>query len=205
MLRSQVDPLPRHGNHAKEEGVLWERARSGDVDAFERLMESHFGRLFQLALRMVGNREDAEEVVQGTFDRAYRSRKRFRGGSSFTTWITRITINLCIDLERSRGNRPAHESLSDRSTTGVDPQAPAPTPSRQAEQRELLRQVAFELQELQPRLRSALILRVFEQMPYHKVAEVLGTSVRSARMYVYEARQTLMLRLGASLDEELRP
>src|SRR5262252_4208854 len=84
-----------------------ERARAGDREAFQGLVERHSRNVFRLAFRMTGNEEDAEDVVQETFLKAYRSLERFAGNAEFSTWVHRIAANCAVDLLRRRVPRQA--------------------------------------------------------------------------------------------------
>src|ERR1700681_1172404 len=89
----------------EHDGGAVERARSGDSDAFRLLVERHSRHVFRLAFRMTGNEQDAEDVVQDTFLRAYRQLKNYESRASFSTWLYRIAANACLDLIRSRKRR----------------------------------------------------------------------------------------------------
>ncbi len=186
----------------REEQALVDLARDGDAAAYEALLERYLDRTFNLALRMVGNREDAEDIVQECFARGYRHLHRFRGKSSFGTWITSIAIRLCMDAERRQRRDRLSFGWEESSSTAVT-RSSRESPSRRAERRELLARLERSLQALPARLRAALVLRVLEGLPYDEVAASLGTSIRSARMYVFEARKRLSTLLGEELREEL--
>src|SRR6266566_6954566 len=89
------------------------RARSGDTDAFRVLVERHSRALFRLAFRMIGNEQDAEDVVQESFLRAYRQLGKFDERASFGTWLYRIAVNCSLDLVRSRKRRSEHMAPED--------------------------------------------------------------------------------------------
>src|SRR6266404_9686429 len=106
------------------------RAKAGDADAFRVLVERHSRPLFRLAFRMTGNEQDAEDIVQDTFLRAYRRIEKFDERASFGTWLYRITVNCSLDLVRARKRRNEHMAPVDSEME--DPvlslPAPAPTP-----------------------------------------------------------------------------
>src|SRR5471032_1430731 len=107
------------------------RARQGDSEAFRTLVERHSRRAFQLAYRMTGNEQDAEDVVQESFIRAYRQLSRFEARAHFATWLHRIVANCSVDLIRSRRTRYEHASTDD--TDAVEhPGAETPNPERLA-------------------------------------------------------------------------
>ena len=182
-----------------DERQLATRASRGDEGAFELLVDRYLERTLRVALRMVGNREDAEDVVQDTFARAHTHLSRFHGRSSFGTWITSICINLCLDHERARKRRPS--LLSIESATEEDASMRWDDgPSRRVQRRETEIRLERAIESLPRRLRAALVLRVLQGLDYDVVAESLGTTVRSARIYVSEARR----RLAQTLDKDLR-
>src|SRR6478752_7680431 len=94
-------------------GAVLARARQGDSEAFRALIEQHSRRAFQLAYRMTGNEQDAEDVVQEAFIRAYRQLNRFEARAHFSTWLHRIVANCSVDLIRSRRARQDHASMDE--------------------------------------------------------------------------------------------
>ncbi|NLY98407.1 MAG: sigma-70 family RNA polymerase sigma factor, partial [Clostridiaceae bacterium] len=87
------------------EKILLEKARKGDVDAFEMLIREHERKAFNIAYRFLKNADDAEDITQEAFLRAFRSIKKFKGQSSFSTWLYRIINNTCIDFVRAKQNK----------------------------------------------------------------------------------------------------
>src|SRR5947207_14708786 len=98
---------------ATEAAAVLARARQGDGDAFQHLVERHSARVFRLAFRMTGNEQDAEDVVQEGFLRAYRQLGRFQGRSNVGTWLYRIVANCALDLMRIRRSTPATEPVGE--------------------------------------------------------------------------------------------
>jgi len=141
--------------------------------------------------------------VQETFARAHARLSSFAGRSTFGTWITSIALRLCADLERARKSRRRHVGeLPHDFDLDRDARAPrSANPSLQSEQRETVRDVEAALARLPRRLRVALTLRTIEGLEYEEVARAMGTTIRSARLYVWEARQ----RLARELDPEAPP
>jgi RNA polymerase sigma-70 factor (ECF subfamily) len=190
------------GRAVDDDRSLARAALRGERPAFERLVERYLDRTLRICLRLVGNVEDAEDAAQETFARAWARLSSFAGQSTFGTWLTSIALRLCSDVERARrSRRRRHTELPD----GFDldrelASRSARRPDVHAEQREALRNVEAALARLPRRLRAALTLRTLEGMEYEDVGRALGTSVRSARLYVWEARQ----RLARELDLEPR-
>jgi RNA polymerase sigma-70 factor (ECF subfamily) len=171
---------------ATQEPVLIARARTGDRQAYGELVELHFTRVYSLLYRTIGNHEDAEDLAQETFVRAWAALARFREESSFPTWIARIALHLATDHARARGLRRS-APLEEREPAAAADEGPE---ARSAED-ELARSLARALGELPPRLRLALVLRVLEGREYAEVAELTGVRAATARTQVMQARALL--------------
>src|SRR4051812_44545207 len=137
------------------------RARQGDSEAFSTLVERHSRRAFQLAYRITGNEQDAEDVVQESFIRAYRQIGRFEARAHFSTWLHRIVANCSVDLIRSRRTRHDHASTDDLATT-EQPQTDNPNPERLAASAQIEQKVAVAMAELSPLEKAAFTLRHYE-------------------------------------------
>ena len=170
-----------------------ERARSGDSDAFRLLVEQHSRAVFRLAFRMTGNEEDAEDVVQETFLRAYRQLDRYEARSSFSTWLYRIASNYSLDLIRMRKR---HEDRRERSapderdilqTIPVD----TPGPDRIVYGSEVQQRVSAAMEELSAQERTAFVLRHFEGLSIEEIGEALGTGTNATKHSIFRAVQKL--------------
>ena len=172
------------------------KARSGDADAFRVLVERHSRALFRLAFRMTGNEQDAEDVVQESFLRAYRQLGKFDERASFGTWLYRIATNCSLDLVRSKKRRSEQLSQpeSDRPER-EDPMASfpsaEPTPERAAFSTEVRERVAEAMNELSATERTAFVLRHFEGMCIEDVSQVLECQPGAAKHSVFRAVQKL--------------
>ena len=186
-MRQLAPGLPHlHG----DDRTLATKARTGDRRAFDSLVHLYLERTFHVALRLVGNREDAEDVTQETFARAHVHLHQFRGKSSFGTWVTSICVRLCLDHQRKRKRTPDWVPLEEpriESQLAVQQGNPGDAASFKETRMRLERAIG----ELPRRLRTAFVLRVLEGMEYEDVAEILGTTIRSSRIYVSEARRRL--------------
>ncbi len=169
------------------------KARSGDPDAFGVLVERHGRALFRLAFRMTGNEQDAEDVVQESFLRAYRQLSKFDERATFGTWLYRIAANYSLDLVRSRKRRSEHVVPADSEMD--DPvqslPSPAPTPERVALSTEVRERVAEAMQEMSGTERTAFVLRHFEGMCIEDVSRVLECQPGAAKHSVFRAVQKL--------------
>src|SRR6185295_13829556 len=173
------------------------RARSGDADAFRMLVERHSRSVFRLAFRMTGNEQDAEDVVQESFLRAYRQLGKFDERASFGTWLYRIATNCSLDLVRSRKRRseqmaPADSEMDDLSRDPVlNLPALDPTPERSALSSEVRERVAEAMNDLSATERTAFVLRHFEGMCIEDVSRVLECQPGAAKHSVFRAVQKL--------------
>src|SRR5678816_4190513 len=136
---------------ATEAAAVLDRARQGDSEAFRALVEQHSRSVFRLAFRMTGNEQDAEDVVQESFLRAYRQLGRFESRANFGTWLYRIVANCSVDLMRARQSRQNQGRLESLDEIEADP-APAgdPTPGRLAQSAEIGTRVTAALSGLSP-------------------------------------------------------
>jgi RNA polymerase sigma-70 factor (ECF subfamily) len=169
------------------------QARSGDPDAFRVLVERHGRALFRLAFRMTGNRQDAEDVVQESFLRAYRQLARFDERATFGTWLYRIAANCSLDAVRGRKRRAQQV---DPETGDGDPvvaklPSASPDPERMALSSEVRDRVAEAMDELSDAERMAFVLRHFEGLGIEEVSRVLECRPGAAKHSVFRAVQKL--------------
>ena len=168
---------------------LVERCKSGDLQAFELLFQQYERRVFSIAARILGNRDDAEDVKQETFLHAFRAIRSFQGRSSFATWLLRITKNLCLDqIKRRRPTCALDESLDQK---GWRMEYEGGDPSVEAERLELREHVQRALLMTPPHYRILLVLRHIEGLPYSEIAEIVGCSVNALNVRLHRAREAL--------------
>ncbi len=176
------------------------RARAGDEEAFRQLVSSHSHELFRLAYRLTGNRENADDVVQEAFLRAYRSLHRFDARSRFGTWLHRITVNCAMDhlrrvqREARRRDRSSDEEALERQVSLE------PGPERLAESGQIERQVEHALQSLSPIERSAFVLRHFEQLSIAEIGNRLGSRTSATKHAVFRAVRKLRRELSPWME-----
>ncbi len=184
--------------HRPEDRLL-ARCRAGDLEAFRQIYEEHERHVFRYAYHVLGHADDADDVKQETFLRAYRALASFRSDCSLRTWLLRICANLCRDRIKSRERRP--EVLYDPVTTpewlgdhsrSVDPQAVA----ERTEMASILRKALGGMPADQ---REIIVLRDVEQMSYEEIAEVLGCSRPSVKLRLFRARRRLKERVESLL------
>jgi RNA polymerase sigma-70 factor, ECF subfamily len=170
-----------------------EEARKGDQRAFGALVERHSRSVFRLAFRMTQNEQDAEDLVQETFLKAYKQLHRFDGRSAFGTWLYRIAANCSLDLIRSRKNRREQQTSTDGDTTDWLDRVAAPDPSperlaRSGQVASLLKPALAQLTDLE---RTAFVLRHYEGRGIAEIAGVLGVETNAAKHSVFRAVQKL--------------
>ncbi len=165
-------------------------ARAGDQDAFAELIQLYEKRVLALTQRMCKNPEDAAEAAQEAFFAAWQGLKRFRGESSFSTWLYRLASNACVDLLRREGRRQAAASLDDEDLN-LDMPASLPSPQEEAERRERREQIEKGLQTLPPEYRAVLVLREIHQLHYEEIAEALGVDVGTVKSRISRGRKRL--------------
>lgn len=186
---------------AQSDAAAVERTLVGDRDAFRVLVERHSHNVFRLAYRMTGNRQDAEEVVQEAFLRAYQKLGQFAARANFGTWVYRIAANYAIDRMRQRKKEEArkvepavHEQGTENDPVTLVPDA-APTPERLAHNIELRKHMEIALAALSHSERTAFVMRHWEGCAIEEIAEVLKSSSGAAKNTVFRAVQKLRLAL----------
>lgn len=182
-----------------------ERARKGDAEAFRELVESYSPRLFRLAYRITGDEPSAEDAVQETFLRAYRSLGRFDSRSQFGTWLHRIAVNTAVEIVRKQQR---HRSRHEEMPAVVDAPLPSsdPGPDRLALGQEVERAVRSALAGLSPMERTAFILRHFEGRSIAEICDHLGLGVSAGKQAVFRAVKKLRIVLEPLVQrQEVRP
>lgn len=184
-----------------DEKVRLERARKGDEEAFRELVERHGTDVFRLAYRLTGSRENAEDVVQETFLKAYRSLHRFDARSAFGTWIHRIAANCALDhLRRVDRRREASKAEDDRDPFDLV-ESGEPGPLRHTLSSEVERRLAAGLGALTPMERTAFVLRHFEERSIAEIGRALGTRTSATKQAVFRAVGKLRRELLPFLEE----
>jgi len=185
---------------------LWRELQQGNDDALNTLMERHNGGLFRFIYRYVLNEEDARELIQETFVRAYFKRHQFQPRAKISTWLYHIALNLCRDHARSRAMKESrlNESLVVRTDDGKELErdfaAKNADPARIAQTNEALLALEHAIQLLPHDLKAAFILAVLEDLPQKECSERLGISIKAVETRVYRARKILESKL--SLDRK---
>ena len=171
------------------------RARDGDQDAFEQLVRDNEKRIYTLALRMTGSREDALDLAQDAFFQAWKALPTFQGESSFATWLYRLATNLCLDHLRTQKRRtqsmgPAH-SLDDEENGPVQVADQQLQPQEAVERSERRRALERGLASLPDHHRQVLIMRELSGLSYQEIAQVLDLDLGTVKSRIARARLSL--------------
>ncbi len=179
--------------HPEEERLL-QLSRSGDTEAFGQLIAIYEGRVYRTAYMLTGRRDDALDVAQEAFLKAFRNIRAFRGDCAFSTWLHRITINAARNYLRSaKSGKTIPESEALTETRLWDEKRDSPEQSLL--QKEAARELMEALNELPSEYREALVLRVAHELPYSEIAEVLEIPIGTVRSRLSKARELLLGKL----------
>jgi RNA polymerase sigma-70 factor, ECF subfamily len=178
--------------------VLVRRAQAGDPDAFGRLVERYMRRAYYSALSLVGSREDALDLSQEAFARAYRARQTIDPDRPFYAWLYQILRRLCFNFVRDRQTRARHLDAAGTWLADEAAQRAAPGPEESYARAEARRRVAAAIERLPAREREVLALREFEGLSYKEIAELVGIPIGTVMSRLYAARQ----HLAAALPSE---
>lgn len=178
----------------EQEAAVIQAVLDGDVNAYEALVKEYEKNVYNLALRMTGNSEDAADMAQEAFIKAYNSLTAFRGDSKFSVWLYRIVSNVCLDFLRSR-SRKQTVSLSTENDDGEEVELDIADETHSPEQlldRSLTRDaVRRGLAALPPDHREILLLREIQGLSYEEIADVLGLEAGTVKSRIFRARKKL--------------
>jgi RNA polymerase sigma-70 factor (ECF subfamily) len=182
----------------QSEAELIAAAQAGDREAFDALVRVTYADTYTLAYRLTGNEEDARDVSQEAYLRAYRAIARFRGDAQFSTWMYRITAN-CAATYLGRRSRHRHDVLDD-TVPVADPRTDH-DPQLRADASDLRNRLARALDDLPPRLRSVVVLRDIYDLPHESIAAELGISESAAKVRLHRARNKLREQVFGRRDD----
>ncbi|MFO1512702.1 MAG: sigma-70 family RNA polymerase sigma factor [Verrucomicrobiota bacterium] len=182
--------------------ALVKAAQKGDMGAFEEMVARHRDKIYARAYTMMRNEDEAVDLSQEAWVKGWQRLAQFQGESSFTTWMTRIVINLCLDQLRKKKRQRA-ESIEemDEESGGVERQMPVITvnPTERLERAELRARIDRALSQLSEAHRTVLVLHEFEHMEYKTIAKTMNCSIGTVMSRLFYARRRM-----ASLLQDLR-
>ncbi len=182
-----------------DDGALIRRAQAGDAEAFGRLVERYMRRAYYAALSLVGSREDALDLSQDAFVRAFRARRTLDPERPFYAWLYQILRRLCFNFLRDRRTRARHLEAAE-SWLADDAAHRAPDPERVLAREEDRRRVTAAIDALPAREREVLALKEFEELTYREIASLVGIPIGTVMSRLYSARK----RLADALEEHER-
>lgn len=177
---------------------LVQKCQAGEIGAFQELVSRYHQKIYVVIVGLLRNREDALDVAQETFFRAYRKIKSFQGGSSFYTWLYRIAVNMAIDSQRRQKRNP----LDFRETMDglfEEQNEVARDPFSDVHDRELREKLVSAINDLTPEHKAVIILRTVEGLSYKDIGEILGCSEGTVMSRLHYARKKLQEKLSAFL------
>ncbi len=180
-----------------EEEELFERLQAGEVDAVRDLFERYRPRVYRICLHYTGNAEDARDIVQETFVRAFRGVRSFRGESALATWLTRIAMNLCLNFRRDRRTATTLlDQRADQIRTNIPPVVP-PGPEEELRRREMSDRVRQLVGTLPRRERMAFVMKFYNEMKIKEISAAMQISEGTVKSFLHRALVTLRKALAA--------
>ena len=190
-----------------EDEALVRAAQKGDMRAFEELVARHRDKIYARAFSMMRNTEEAIDLSQEAWVKAWQRLNQFQGTASFVTWMTRIVINLCLDqLRKLKRLRAESIEQLDEDLGGVERQMPVvtPNPTERLERSELRLRIDKALGQLSYEHRTVLILHEFEDLEYKEIAKRMGCSIGTVMSRLFYARRKMAVLLAGLKRDGLR-
>ena len=185
--------------------AIVERCRKQDYEAFGKLVDAYQNRVFGFVRRMINNAEEASDITQDVFIRAFQNFHRFDGRCSVRTWLFRIAYNLCVDKVRKVNRTPDEVSL--QGTTDIDETFEVPDarwqPDQLAIDAEMAEAIDVAVSTMSEKLRSVLLLHDKEDLPYEEIAQMVGVPVGTVKSRLFLARAHLQQHLRNYLQTEV--
>jgi RNA polymerase sigma-70 factor (ECF subfamily) len=176
---------------------LVKQCQAGNTEAFDQLVTRYRTRVFAMIYNMVHNEQDAWDLAQDSFVKAWKSIGRFRGRSSFYTWIYRIVMNVTIDWLRKKQVKGAGAEFNDAiQLKEIEPASRTlpkadPLPHERMEQSEIRARIDNAIAQISPEHRAVILMKEIEEMQYHEIAEALGCSIGTVMSRLFYARKKL--------------
>ena len=189
-----------------DEAKLIKQVVDGDNEAFALLVKAYEDKVYNLCLRMCGDREEARDLAQEAFIKAWRGLRFYKHEAAFSTWLYRLTGNVCIDYLRRKKRRAAVSlTSSDEEETQLEIPDPTPTPEEQTLDLSTRQAVSDAMEKLEEDFRMVLTLRVVEERSYDEIAEIMDLKVGTVKSRLARAREKLkkiLLQSGNELFEQ---
>ena len=183
-----------------EELALIKRVQNGDLSVFKDLMAQHQDRIYFLALGMVGNPHDAEDLMQEVFIKVFRSLPKYRGDAKLSSWIYRIAVNTCIDhcriMKKKKNVIQTQLDHPDDITLNTVPDEDAVNPEAELEKNMTQKYIDEALQKISPRERAIFILRHYQDMPLKDIANELNITVGTVKSTLFRALKRMQKELS---------
>ena len=192
--------LPVVTDSKSADQALVERVQQGDKTAFDLLVRKYQQKVLNVIMRYVRDPDEAQDVAQEAFIKAYRALPRFRGDSAFYTWLYRIAINTAKNMLVSRGRRPPGSDVEVEVAEQLDSGTrlkDQSTPESYIHEEEVMRTIKKAMDELPEDLRTAIMLRELEGMSYEEIAEAMSCPIGTVRSRIFRARE--------AIDKKLKP
>jgi len=170
---------------ATDDGALVRQCLAGDTTAFDVLVERHRRQVYQVCYRFVSNHEDASDLTQDAFLRAYRALHTFKGNAAFSTWLYRVAVNVC--LNRVSAKQAATEPIDNREHQDIRGE----WPDREVLRQEQAAAVRAAIARLPKKQRATMILRMYHELPHEQIAGILGSSVGAVKANFFHALANL--------------
>jgi len=201
-MAKDVNPKPDeelHEDGGLPDGDLVFKAQQGDLQAFDQLVERYHGKIYGLTYNMTSNREDAEDLTQEVFVKAFNALPRFKGKSSFYTWVYRIAVNKTINYRKKRNRKRAlsldqfdQEIKTDDTYHDLTAKG---SPLRNLSLTELQKKLNEALQSLSEKHRTVVVMHDMQGIPHEEIAKVVGASVGTVRSRLFYARRQMQAEL----------
>ena len=201
-----VEPMTVKDHSSADDPTLVRAAQQGDMVAFEELVARHRDKIYARAFSMMRNEEEAIDLSQEAWVKAWQRLNQFQGTASFVTWMTRIVINLCLDqLRRLKRLRAESIEQLDEDLGGVERQMPVVqvNPTEGLERRELRARIDKALSQISVEHRTVLILHEFEELEYKEIAKRMQCSIGTVMSRLFYARRKMANLLAGYKREEL--
>jgi RNA polymerase sigma-70 factor, ECF subfamily len=178
-----------------DDAFLVRRAQEGYLDAYDQLVDRHADRIYRLALRLLNNHHDAEDVTQESFIVAWESLPRYRSEASFATWLYRIATNRAINHARRRRTEPVENVTLEAAAGSADASPSSGEPADEAIGNARRDALKAAIERLPMEQRVILVLRQFEELSYAQIAEIRGLSIPAVKSHLLRARRDLARQL----------